>query len=217
MSNVQVYELYGWYDKFLKMENKNSVLDNFSGVETVKKMKKQIKFLETKWADEQSVYVLNGLVHYLETKDWNNLAEICTEEEQYFIPEVRAAIKMPLNIIDAGAYRGELLQNLKNNQIYFKKWYCFEADTENFSHLLEQSRKNGLEEGRQICVNKGLWSESGRLFFESRGNESRIVTYETDDVIDVVSIDDYFGGESCSYIKMDIEGAELPALRGVLN
>ena len=35
---------------------------------------------------------------------------------------------------------------------------------------------------------------------------------ETDNVIDVVSIDDYLENANCNFIKMDIEGAELPAL-----
>ena len=61
-------------------------------------------------------------------------------------------------------------------------------------------------------------SDSQKLFFEEgEGTASRIVSYETEYVIDTISIDDYFGEGKCNYIKMDIEGAELPALKGGIN
>lgn len=82
--------------------------------------------------------------------------------------------------------------------------------------LLRQSEKNGLRE-KQICVNKGLWSYSGKIYFESRGAEGKIVPYWTEHEISTVSIDDYLEGRRCNYIKMDIEGAEFHALTGGIN
>lgn len=212
--NIQVYEIYDWYNKLI---GKNDDIRKFvQDTEKVQEMKIQIADLSDKWADEKSGNVLAGLIHYLDTKDLNDIAIVCTDEEQYFISEVKAAIDYPLSIIDAGAYRGELFQSFKNNALDIDKWYCFEADLENYSMLLEQSERNGLDE-KQVCVNKGLWSKSEKLFFEGGGSASRIVSYKTDNVIDVVSIDEYMGERKCNYIKMDIEGAEFPALMGGIN
>lgn len=211
LTNVQVYELYDWYSALI---GKDDLLRRITQeTEKIQEMKKQIDGLKGKWADEESGYVLEGLIHFLDTKDLNDIADICTEEEQYFIPEVLSAIHSPVSIIDGGAYRGELLQTLKNNNVNFEKWYCFEADAENYESLSGQAKKEGLNE-RQVCINKGLWSYSGRLFFESKGAEGKIVFYPTDQEINAVSIDDYFEGKHFNYIKMDIEGAELPALQG---
>ena len=68
------------------------------------------------------------------------------------------------------------------------------------------------------CIKKGLWDKCGRLFFEG-GNAtgSRIVPYETPEYVDVVSIDEFIEENKCNFIKMDIEGAELPALKGAIN
>lgn len=214
ISNVQIYELYEWYSELI---GKNYVVKNFpSEIESLQDVKKQIRILKDKWMDKESENVLDGLMYYLDMKDMSIIAEICTEDEQYFIPEVKKAINFSMNIIDAGAYRGELEQSLKNNNLNFEKWYCFEADEKNYAILLEQSRKDESNV-RQICINKGLWSSSGKLFFEEGGTASRIVPYETNKTIEVVSIDDYIGEEKCNFIKMDIEGAEFPALLGAIN
>lgn len=213
LTNISIYELYDCVMEEIGLFDKVQELTKES--DKVEDLKIQLRKLKDKMADEESGSVLEGIVHYLDTKDLNDLSDICTEDEQYMIPEVRNAINVPLCIIDAGAYKGEFLQNLKNNNIEFEKWYCFEADKENFVYLLEQSKRSDLKDGQQICIDKGLWSKSGKLYFESgKGTASKIVTYETKDAIDVVSIDDYMGDVSCNYIKMDIEGAELPALQG---
>ncbi len=212
LSKVQVYEIYDWYIDLI--EGNGRLQRVFQDAGQILEVKKQIGLLKGKWADEETEQVLEGLMAYLDTRNLNDIAQICTEEEHYFIPEVKAAIKRPLDIIDGGAYRGELLQALKDNSLKFEKWHCFEADAKNYGYLLKQAERTGLD-GKQICINKGLWSETGKLFFEGgKDVESRIVSYETDHMIDVVSIDDYLKNGKCSYIKMDIEGAELPALKG---
>lgn len=214
MKNVQVYELYDWYSELIGKENLIQKITKKT--EELQEMKKHIEAMAGVWEDKESRDVLEGLMRFLETKDLSEIADICTEKEQYFIPEVLAAIHSPLSIIDGGAYRGELLQTLKNNNIEFEKWYCFEADAENYKHLLRQAEKNGLD-GRQICINKGLWNYSGKLYFESKGAEGKVVAYPTNNEISTVSIDDYFGEGHCNYIKMDIEGAEFPALLGGIH
>ncbi len=218
LPQIQVYELYDWYNELIGKDNE--IANMVQEPNRIQEMKKQLEILKDKWADEESGNVFEGLLHYLETRDLNYIAEIGTDYEQYFIPEVKTAVRKGgglLNILDGGAYRGELLQALKNNDIGFDKWYCFEADAENYEILLKRAKEEGLSE-QQICINKGLWSDSQKLFFEEgEGTASRIVSYETEYVIDTISIDDYFGEGKCNYIKMDIEGAELPALKGGIN
>lgn len=211
--NMHVYELYDWLCEL--SGDKAWIQRMLAQTENVQETKRQIDILKTKWADKESERVLAGLMKYLDTKNFDCIAEICTGEEHYFIPEVRNAIKKPLILIDAGACRGELLQTIKNVHLDCEKCYCFEIDKVNYKALSEQAQ-SAEENIQQVCLNKGLWSESKKLYFEE-GKDSasgKIVSYETDYVIDAVSIDDYFGEEKCNYIKMDIEGAELPALRG---
>ena len=214
LSNLKVYELFDWYSEII---GNREWINQITKEDELLTLRKEWELLKENWSDKESVEVLKGLWRYFKTKNLNDIADICTDKEQYFIPEVLRAIKQPLHIIDAGAYRGELLHSLLHNNLYFEKWYCFEPDQENYSSLIEQANHNGVN-GKQVCIRKGLWSESGRLFFkggESTG--SRIVPYKTSDFIEVVTIDEFINANRCNFIKMDIEGAELPALKGAIN
>lgn len=211
---LNIYELFDWYNEIIGY---NRWLEQMSKKQELLVLKQEWEQLKEKWADRESINVLDGIWNYLNTKNLDDIVDICTEQEQYFIPEVLEAIKYPLYIIDGGAYRGELLHSMLHNKLQLKKWYCFEPDSENYCLLKKQAQRNHLNE-EQICVKKGLWSENGRLYFES-GNDttSRIVPYETSNYVEVVSIDEFIGMEKCNFIKMDIEGSELAALRGGIN
>ncbi len=211
--NVHVYELYDWFCEMTG--DKKWVLGMIAETEKLREMTRQIGSLKGKWADEESERILAGLIQYLETQDYNNIDKICTPDEHYLIPEVKKAIRNPLIIIDAGACRGELLHTIKNSCLRCEKCFCFEIDKNNYVYLSEREKEITVNP-QLICLNKGLWSESKRLYFEEGGDSAsgKVVSFETNHIVDVVSIDDYFGEEKCNYIKMDIEGAELPALMG---
>lgn len=214
LPGLKIYELFEWYSEL--MDNREGSIQKFE-VNDLEMLKREWRALETRWADSRSIKVLKGLLKYFETKDLNDIAAICSEEEHYFVQEVLDSVKQPLFMIDAGAYRGELLNSIIHNDIHFEKLYCFEPDKKNYSLLCDQAMKNN-QAGEQICINKGLWRESGRLYFKGGDDAvSRIVTYETDEFVDVISIDEFIGENRCNFIKMDIEGAELPALKGAMN
>lgn len=208
---LKIYELFDWYSEIIG--NKDWIIQIATDSE-IENLKCQWNNIKSFWADEVSVRTLDGLIKYFDSKDLNDIAEICTDEEQYFIPEVVAAISQPLCVVDGGAYRGELLHSIQNNHLDIEKWYCFEPDQENYELLTSQAVRNKLGD-RQECIKKGLWNKSGILYFQG-GNAtgSRIVPYETSEFVKVDTIDDYIGDKKCNFIKMDIEGAELPALKG---
>lgn len=214
LCNLKIYELFDWYSEIIGNKDWIAQITTESEFEKLKYEWSQIK---TQLADGISVRTLEGILNYLESKDLNDIAKICTDEEQYFIPEVLNAVSQPLCVVDAGAYRGELLHSIVHNNLSLEKWYCFEPDQENFELLISQAERNALGE-KQECIKKGLWDKCGRLFFEG-GNAtgSRIVPYETSEYVDVVSIDEFIEENKCNFIKMDIEGAELPALKGAIN
>lgn len=210
LKQIQVYEMYDWYCE--ATNHKESIL-GIDSKEEMEKFKNQIDALKDRWADEESNIVLNGLYKYLCSKDSNYISLVCTEVEQYFIPEVISAINAPLLIIDAGSYEGELFNSIKKFDFDLEKWYCFEADSTNYEKLLLRREKNGLGQ-KQICINKGLWNEEKNLYFLKEGASSKIVDYKTEDMVETTTIDSYFKNKSFNFIKMDIEGAEYFALVG---
>ena len=189
LPGIQIYELFDWYSEII---GNKEWIKQICEEKELATLKREWRLLEENWADEKSIEVLNGIWKYFGTKNLNDIAKICTDEEQYFIPEVLGAIRQPLHIVDGGAFRGELLHSLTNNKIKFEKWYCFEPDTENFSLLVGQAKQNNLGT-RQVCIKNGLWSSSSRVYFKGGiSTGSRIVSYKTRDFIETVSIDEFF-------------------------
>lgn len=213
-TNLEVYEMYSWLDEMYEL---NFLIKGLDDKYEIEKFCKESSLIKNKLADAESQRVLDGLYEYMNFKDLNAISDICTEHEQYFIPEVLAAIHEPLDIVDGGAYMGELYQTIRKLDIELNHWYCFEADVNNYKQLLIQAEKMGLA-GIQVCIKKGLWDKEGILYFESeKGTASKIVDYKTSDQIETISLDTYFEYKHCNFIKMDIEGAEYSALCGAMK
>ena len=63
----------------------------------------------------------------------------------------------------------------------------------------------------------GLWDREDILKFEAADGGFSTIKNTGNMEIKVVSLDDFLNGQEATYIKMDIEGAELKALKGAKN
>ena len=92
--------------------------------------------------------------------------------------------------------------------------YCFEADVSNVDTL----KCNLADYTDYEVVSKALWSENTTLSMRMTGNFASSVTEQKvgDNVqeIHAVALDDFMREKVVTFIKMDIEGAELAALQG---
>lgn len=80
--------------------------------------------------------------------------------------------------------------------------------------------------GRIKCYNMGTWDEKGTLSFETNEGSSSMImesrktyTYHPNanperTSISVDTLDDTLKDKAVTFIKMDIEGSELPSLKG---
>lgn len=211
--DIKIYEMYEWLDEVYGSDN----LARRIHEDEIEKFRRESNLLKNKLADEESAKVLDGIYTYMCSRDMEILGDICTTQEQYFISEVMAAMQSPLELVDGGAYVGEMYQAVRNHNIQLGHWYCFEADEDNYRCLVRQSEQMGLSE-KQECIKKGLWETEEILYFDGEKDAcSRIVDYQTSQKIETVSLDSYLNGRTCNFIKMDIEGAEYPALRGAMQ
>lgn len=141
---------------------------------------------------------------------WNGV-DYSLYSPQYFDKEIMipqdGEIFVDGGCFDCGTER-EFIKWCSGN---YKKIYAFEPDSQNYERCSKRCR---LENIKNVELhNKGLWSCETELSFQETGNSCARVGEGTI-VIRTVSIDAVTEGEPVSFIKLDIEGAELEALRG---
>ncbi len=116
--------------------------------------------------------------------------------------------------VDAGVFDGMTAvrfaewSNGKYNHIY-----GFEPNSDCYGNC--ESRYSTLKNA--TLLNKGIWDKNTVLHFKENGPGSKIIEDEAAtgiDTVAVTSIDDTLGGERATFIKMDVEGAELKGLQG---
>lgn len=114
--------------------------------------------------------------------------------------------------VDCGVLDGETSLNfLDRYQDRVKEIWMFEPDKNNVTKV----KKNF--EGKAVdykVIQKGVWSSATTLCFNSLGNGCAGIDENGEDQIETVKLDDALAGCDPTFIKMDIEGAELEALRG---
>lgn len=96
----------------------------------------------------------------------------------------------------------------------YRKIFAFEPDAENYEKCLRKCREEGI--ANIELYNKGLWDCKKELSFEASGGQgSKIGEHGTNIIkIATAAIDDVVGEDEVSFIKLDVEGAELKALQG---
>lgn len=115
--------------------------------------------------------------------------------------------------IDAGCFDGATLLDFRKFAIEgYARIYGFEPNPASLLQTQDSIRENAIE--RVELLNKGLWDTSETVCFVDNGDGSSII--DTGSIkIETVALDDVVDPEDIvTLIKMDIEGAELNALRG---
>ena len=97
------------------------------------------------------------------------------------------------------------------------KVFAFECDRRCVNICEDALEKMPMLRKVTQLVPKGLWSGDTELVFnevDNCGSSSFVFKNGTEQVVSTTSIDAVANGEPVTFIKMDIEGAELEALKG---
>lgn len=138
-----------------------------------------------------------------------------SQDKQYF--EYGFYDKRPDEVfVDCGAFNGISLQTfLKENNNAFEGYYGFEPDESNFLRL--QNYVDGLpdEMRKKITIIKaGVYSHNRGVNLYSLKGPGSFVADIGKNPIRTVTIDETLGEDKATYIKMNIEGSEIEALKG---
>ena len=147
-----------------------------------------------------------------------NYKDFCSEVlewDLYFDPDI---IKLHENevFVDAGVLNLEtslrFMEECRNSHVQNYKIHAFEPDVA--SYELCKDMLKSMPDASIKLYHAGLWSEDTTLYFEETGNAaSRISKEKTQTSIKAVALDSCIS-DPVTFIKMDIEGAELEALKG---
>ncbi len=173
--------------------------------------------------DEKSKLILNNRMNFMLTGDVKYLSQIPIDKVSYFSEEY-------LNInhnevyVDCGAFNGDSILEFSNYVgAKYNKIIAFEPSKDIYLKLEDTVIKNSLR--NVITVNAGNGLQDQVLNFLNMKNEGSLVIDEdsisklTEDdkskieKIRIKKLDNYIE-EQPTFIKMDIEGYELEALKG---
>jgi len=149
-------------------------------------------------------------------------SSLITDEQTVYFPDDIFKLAENEVFIDCGASYGDTLYDfIDKTKGKFAAAVCIELDPSNYIKLMETAKKAN----NVYCVNAGVWNEESSIEVRKHGtsnsiamNESPIHT-QTAISVPLRKMDGIFTDMNIvpTFIKMDIEGAELMALKGAEN
>jgi FkbM family methyltransferase len=165
--------------------------------------------------DDESRELLDSILRYRENGKISDLPAPRPLSEQYLARDLSTP-PQNLRIIDLGACQGENLVDFIDAGHSFIGGYLFEPDETNLGKL--KNRLLELELKSLECYPFGAWNETTTLRFQASGTAAAALSTVGEDSVDVVALDEFIpSGFIPNFIKMDIEGAEMEALAGMVT
>lgn len=168
--------------------------------------------------DERSRRVLADVVSYKLTGRLEPLLNSTNTDEEVYSELFDTASWH--HAVDLGAYNGDSASFIASVAPGLTHITAFEPDRKNYAKLIKNTEALGVE---VTAFNKCAWSEETTLFFDRGGNRNSSVsgighTASIGDTkrlaVDAGTLDAAVGDEHVDFIKYDVEGSELEALKG---
>ncbi len=179
-------------------KNKSKIIEAFSLLET---------------EQDEELYIEYIKAHL--TMDFTRFKEPNDVSMQYLANDIPLKIDYS-NFIDCGGYDGDTIRNFVSNGIQMKNIAVFEPQNDLCEKIAEYSRENSDRFNSVTIFPCGVNSKTEKFRFSvsSDGPSASKIDNKGSDIIQCVAIDDVLHGFNPTFIKMDIEGAEVEALKG---
>ncbi len=138
----------------------------------------------------------------------------CTDMGRQYFDLAQLTFTQEEVFVDAGSFNGDdVLRFIDQTGGEYNRIYSFEPDLQNYDNCVKRIGQLRAVE----IVKAGVWSSSREISFSNQATGSSCVEESKGDTIKVYSMDDYIKNDHVTYIKMDIEGSELEAIKGAKN
>ena len=164
------------------------------------------------WADRKSLDIYYGQIECYLFRHYNLSNQI--DSNQYF-PDDIVFGKGYSRFVDCGAYIGDTVASLSKNIEKITHLIAIEPDADNFKKLNSEivHEKKSIA-GEIYLYPCGIWSSTKMLAFDSTQGPSCHVSEYGNTFLQCVSLDDILPNFIPTYIKMDVEGSEIEAIKG---
>ena len=164
-------------------------------------------------SDDRSRDIFADRLNYLHAGDITILEQTRNDDQMYFDRNIIALSGQEV-FVDGGGYTGDTFLQFIKIAKTFKYYYFCEPDPIN----MRIAKDNLIGHEGIEYVNEGLYSKRNLLSFSATGSTgSRFGRHGNVIKINVISIDEILSGKPATFIKMNIEGAEIDALNGAIK
>lgn len=134
-------------------------------------------------------------------------------EEHYFAYDLYKKIDDEV-FVDCGAYNGDTIEIfLKNQKGLFRQYLAIEADSANYEKIVEKVKRQGME--RIDVLQRYIADRKKKVNFISKGTSySKGEDGSSGETIETVTIDELAYQYKPTFLKINIEGADVDAIRG---
>lgn len=162
-------------------------------------------------ADEMSRTAFSDVINYRLSGKLSYLSHCETErEEMYRLLQIGAEE----DYVDLGAYDGDTIRELLFfTGGRFHSITAVEPDPKNRKKLLRKMPEMETDP-RFSLVEAGVWQQDGEMLFDNAAGRNSALSETGKILTPVLSLDSIVRDRNCTFIKMDVEGAEREALLG---
>jgi FkbM family methyltransferase len=181
---------------------------------TFRQHTEELKKLYYLWADDASRHEYLAQLRFRLRLDFDGLASPVSHK-QYFPDDLYTILPEEV-FVDCGAFDGDTIREFLLHQKKFSGIiHAFEPDSINFHKLQEYISTLPAVIGKKVSAKQLPVGACGQIVhFKSEGTVSSRATDTGEIEMNCVCIDQQTINLSPSFIKMDIEGAEIDAING---
>jgi FkbM family methyltransferase len=161
--------------------------------------------------DDLSIKYFDQLIEYRNFGEIESLPAVSSISEQYLMLGIKKLPKK-LHVLDCGAFEGEFVEYANQYGFKIKSYIGIEPDSHNYIKMVKNLEKHANLVA--VALPMGVSHTTELVQFNSTGELGAAISEFGDSSIQVTSIDQLLSNSNVNFIKMDIEGIELDALKG---